>query len=152
MDWREAFPRQCPTLGVQSFINNGVRPSLIPLIMSYFEDRQMYVQWHGKESSMRQMPAGGPKGGTVRICSYLSQNNNNADCFKQNLRFMFVDNFTFLEMINWLNVGMASYIVRQQVPSNVPSSHYIIPAENLKTQKDLENINENLQFLTYKTF
>ena len=27
IDWNDAFPRQCPTLGIQSFIENGVRPS-----------------------------------------------------------------------------------------------------------------------------
>ena len=31
IDWNKAFPRQCPKLGVQSFIKNGVRPSLIPI-------------------------------------------------------------------------------------------------------------------------
>ena len=31
IDWNNAFPRQCPKLGVESFIRNGVRPSLIPL-------------------------------------------------------------------------------------------------------------------------
>ena len=60
----------------------------------------MYVQWHGLESTMRQMPGGGPQGGTFGIWSYLSQSNNNADCVQQDLRFKFVDDLTFLEMIN----------------------------------------------------
>ena len=34
IDWKKAFPMQCPTLGVQSFIKNGVRASLIPVIAS----------------------------------------------------------------------------------------------------------------------
>ena len=73
VDWKEAFSRQDPTLGVQSFINNGVRPSLIPVISSYFENRKMYVQWRGHESILRDMPGGGPQGGTFGIWSYLSQ-------------------------------------------------------------------------------
>ena len=94
VDWKEAFPRQCSTLGFQSFsvspagmesllggdgvgadqsfIDNRVRPSQI--IISYFEDRQMIVRWHGKESSMREMP-----GGIFGIWSYLRQSNNSAD-------------------------------------------------------------------------
>ena len=36
IDWKQAFPRQDPTLGVQSFINNGVRGTLIPLLVNYF--------------------------------------------------------------------------------------------------------------------
>ena len=36
VDWKQAFPRQCPKLGVESFLKNGVRPSLIPVLISYF--------------------------------------------------------------------------------------------------------------------
>ena len=38
IDWNKAFPRQCPQLGVQSFIKNGVRPSLIPILISFFQN------------------------------------------------------------------------------------------------------------------
>ena len=62
VDWKQAFPRQCPKLGVESFIQNGVRPSLIPLIISYFQDRKMKVKWHSKLSSTKDLPGGGPKG------------------------------------------------------------------------------------------
>ena len=40
-DWKEAFPRQCPKLGIEGIIKCGVRPSLIPLLISYFQDRTM---------------------------------------------------------------------------------------------------------------
>ena len=52
VDWKQAFPRQCPKLGVESFIKNGVRPSLIPLLISYFQGRRMKVKWHGKISTI----------------------------------------------------------------------------------------------------
>ena len=32
VDWAKAFPRLDSTLGIQSFIDNGVRASLIPII------------------------------------------------------------------------------------------------------------------------
>ena len=35
--FKQAFSRQCLTLGIKSFIKCGVRPSLIPLLMSFFE-------------------------------------------------------------------------------------------------------------------
>ena len=41
VDYRQAFCRQCPTLAIQSFIKNGVRPSLIPILISFFEKRRM---------------------------------------------------------------------------------------------------------------
>ena len=30
VDWKQAFDRQCPRLGIESFLRNGVRKSLIP--------------------------------------------------------------------------------------------------------------------------
>ena len=59
--------RQCPTLGIQSFIRNGVRPALIPILMSFFEGRQMFVKWHGIMSSIRNFEGGGPQGSTIGI-------------------------------------------------------------------------------------
>ena len=48
INWKQAFDRQCPTLGIQAFVeNNGVRKALVPLLVSYFEDRRMIVKWHG---------------------------------------------------------------------------------------------------------
>ena len=37
IDWSDAFPRQCPYLGIDSFIQCGVRPSLIPVLINYFQ-------------------------------------------------------------------------------------------------------------------
>ena len=36
VDWSKAFPRLDSTLGINSFIKNGVRASLIPIIASFF--------------------------------------------------------------------------------------------------------------------
>ena len=38
IDWKEAFDRQCPTLGVEAFLRCGVRPALIPNIINYFQN------------------------------------------------------------------------------------------------------------------
>ena len=79
-DWKEAFPRQCPKLGVEAFLKCGVRPSLIPLIISYLQDRTMVVRWHGETSSVRKLNGGGPQGATFGIWEYLGQSNDSADC------------------------------------------------------------------------
>ena len=72
IDWENAFPKQCPKLGIESFISNGVRPSLIPLLINYFQDRKMSVKWKGTISSLRQINGGGPQGATLGILEYLS--------------------------------------------------------------------------------
>ena len=142
VDWKEAFPRQCPKLGVQSFVTNGVRPSLIPVILSYFQGRRMQVKWHGKSSIVKELKGGGPQGSTFGIWEYLSQSNDNANCISESERFKFVDDLSFLEIINLLSVGIASYNVRAHVPSDVLVNNQVIPAKNLKTQGQLRVIND----------
>ena len=87
IDWKQAYSRQCHTLGVQSFMKNGVRPSLIPLLISYFEDREMRVKWHGKLSEPRKLPGGGAMGASLGNWEFLSQTNDNADRVPEDDRF-----------------------------------------------------------------
>ena len=98
IDWKQAFPRQCPKLGILSFIKNGVRPSLLPVLVSYFQDRQMSVKWRGCQSEPRVINGGGPAGATLGILEYLSQSNNCADSVDQSDRFRFIDDLSVLEI------------------------------------------------------
>ena len=142
VDWKQAFPRQCPKLGVESFIQNGVRPALIPLLMNYFQGRYMKVKWRNEFSTERELKGGGPQGSTFGIWEYLSQSNDKANCINESERFKFVDDLTFLEIIYLLNVGLATYNVKLHVPSDVPVHNQIIPAQHLKSQEHLVEINE----------
>ena len=142
VDWKQAFNRQCPKLGVESFIQNGVRPSLIPLMISYFQGRKMKVKWYGVVSAIRELYGGGPQGSTFGLWEYLSQSNDNADCVSESDRFKFVDDLSFLEIIHLLSVGIASYNIREHIPSNVATHNQVIPASNLKSQEQLTQINE----------
>ena len=142
IDWNSAFPRQCPVLGVQSFIKNGVRPSLIPLLVNYFQDRQMTVSWHGCQSTPRKINGGGPQGATLGILEYLSQSNNSADCVNEEDRFKFIDDLTILEIVNLLAIGLSSFNVKSQVPSDVLDNNQFIPPENLKSQEYLDEISQ----------
>ena len=140
IDWNSAFPRQCPKLGVQSFMDNGVRPSLLPLLVNYFQDRQMSVSWHGVQSSPRHINGGGPQGATLGILEYLSQSNKSADCVKLEDRFKFIDDLTILEIVNLLTVGLSSYNIKLQVPSDILENNQFIHPENLKSQDYLNEI------------
>ena len=127
VDWKQAFPRQCPKLGVEAFIKNGVRPSLIPLLISYFQDRKMKVKWHGRLSSSRDLNGGGPQGSTFGIWEYLAQSNDNCQWISEEDRFKFVDALSLLEIINLLNIGLASYNIHSHVSSEVPTHNQLIP-------------------------
>ena len=103
VDWKQAFPRQCPKLGVESFIRNGVRPALISVLINYFQNRKIKVKWHGHLSSERNLNGGGPQGSTFGLWEYLSQSNDNAECVDVDDRFKFVDDLSFLEIIYMLS-------------------------------------------------
>ena len=142
VDWKQAFQRQCPKLGVESFIKNGVRPALIPILVSYFQGRFMKVKWKNEYSSERELKGGGPQGGSLGIWEYLSQSNDNANCINESERFKFVDDLSFLEIIQLLTVGLATYNIKQHVPSNIPVHNQILKPEHLKSQQHLNVINE----------
>ena len=44
VDWSKAFENQSHKLGVNSFIKNGVRKSLIPLLVNFFSNRKLQVE------------------------------------------------------------------------------------------------------------
>ena len=92
--------------------------------------------------SERELNGGGPQGSSFGIWEYLSQSNDNAQCVEEKNRFKFVDDLSFIEIIYLLNEGIATYNIHAHVPSDIPTHNQVIPKENLKTQSQLDNINE----------
>ena len=102
-------------LEVEAFIECGVRPALIPMLISYLQDRKMVVKWHGETSSVRNLNGGGPQGATFGIWEYLAQSNSSAD-------------LTVLEKINLLIVGqviMPSHLSLMILLATIKSSELI---------------------------
>ena len=97
IDWKQAFPRQDPKLGIEPFLRCGFRPSLIPILIRYLEDRTQIVKWHGETSSARKVPGGGSQGAYFGNLEYLAQSNDNANYVPENSRYKFVDDLTVLE-------------------------------------------------------
>ena len=141
IDWKQAYSRQSHILGVQAFMRNGVRPSLIPLLISYFQSREIRIKWHNKLSKPRKMPGSGAMGSSIGNMEFDSQTNNNADCVPEKNRIKFVDDLSVLEIINLLNIGLASHNMKQQIPNDIPIHGQVIPNFNLKSQKYIEEIN-----------
>ena len=113
IDRKKAFQRQCPALGVQFWIQNGVRPALIMLLTDLFRDRVMSVRWHGVTSSERTLSGCGPQGSTLGLLEYLRQSYNNTENIPPDLKFKWLDDMTVLEVINLLTIGISSYHINQ---------------------------------------
>ena len=156
IDWKSAFDKQCHTKGVLSFIKNGVRKSLIPILISYFQNRKMAVKWNNEVSSPYPLPGGGAQGGQLGQIEYLSQTNDNVDFLDLSDKFKFIDDLSILEVINLAMCGITSYNFRQHVPSDIGTHGQYLPVENVQSQSHLNKVakwtQENLMTLnTNKT-
>ena len=101
----------------------------------------MAVKWHGCRSRRRNLPGGGPAGFTLGLLEYLNQSYDNVDTVSLDNRFKFVDDFTFLEIVNLLTACMSSFDMKSQVPNEITSQNQYISSSNLKSQQHLDNIN-----------
>ena len=142
VDWKQAFPRQCPKLGVDAFVACGVRPALIPMLLNYFQNCRLRVKWKGIYSNIRKLNGGGPQGSLFGILEYLAQSNDNADMVSPEDRYKFVDDLTTLEIINLLLIVISSYDLQAHVPSDKPVHNKYIKKENLISQKNFGLINK----------
>ena len=139
-DYKQAFSRQCHKLGVESFLRNGVRPSLIPLLVNYCQGRRCRIKWRGLMSSERPLPGSGAQGSVLGHIEYLSQTNNNADHIPTEDKWKWVDDLTSVEVINMITVGLSTYNFRNHVASDIPMHGQYVAAENLKTQKYINTL------------
>ena len=99
------------------------------------------MKWRGINSSPQRINGGGPQGATLGLLEYMSQTNNNADCVGPNERYKFVDDLTTLEIVNLLTIGLCSANIKHQVPNYLTDNNQFIHAEDLKSQKYLDEIN-----------
>ena len=142
IDWEAAFDRQCHRLGIMSFIENGVRKSLIPILISYFQDRKMAVKWNGQQSKPYPLPGGGAQGGQLGQIEYLSQSNKNTDFLTHEEKFKFIDDLSILEVLNLVMSGISTYNFKQHVASDIGTHWQYLPIENVKSQTYLDKIRE----------
>ena len=142
VDWSQAFDRMSHKIGVESFIANGVRPSLVPILISFFRNRRMKVKWNGELSSEYPLNGGGPQGGLLGILEYLSQTNKNTEFLSNEDKFKFIDDLSFLEIINLLIQGLKAYNVKSHVPSDININNQYLPSQDLSSQQSLEMISK----------
>ena len=134
VDWSQAFDRQSHTLGVQSFIDNGVRPALIPILVNFFQNRKMRVKWKGYLSTQRTLNGGGPQGGTLGIEEYLSQSNDNTIFLKEDEKFNYIDDLSMLDLVNLISIGIANYNFKSHVASDIGIDNKYLPPENIMSR------------------
>ena len=139
LDWSQAFDRQDPTIAIQKFIKLGVRPSLIPLLVSYLTDRRMKVKFNGESSDFLALVGGGPQGTLVGGLEYMAQSNDNADIVPPKDRFKFIDDLSILQLICFSGL-LLEYNFKEHVASDIGIGQLYLPASSYDTQPSLDYI------------
>ena len=139
VDWKNAFDRQDPTLAIIKFIKLGVRPSLIPLLASYLTDRKMKVKFNNEMSEFLSLIGGGPQGTLLGGIEYLVQSNENADNFKPEDRFKYIDDLSVLQLVCLAGL-LTDYNFQQHVASDVGVDQRFLPAEHYAIQNNLNSV------------
>ena len=57
-----------------------------------------------------------------------------------NLRYKWVDDLSILELINLITVGLSTYNVKEQVPSDIGVDQQYLPSENILTQSHVNTL------------
>ena len=141
IDWANAFDRQDPTLAIKRFIELGVRPSLIPILISYLDQRKMKVKFNGSESDTLSLIGGGPQGSLIGQIMYIVQSNDNANCVGPDERFKFIDDLSILEIVTLAGL-LKSYNFHDHVASDIGTDQLYLPATSYQTQENLDTISE----------
>ena len=139
IDWSNAFDRQDPTLAIKKFIKLGVRASLIPVLISYLQDRKMRVKFNGKLSTEHDLIGGGPQGTLLGLIEYLVQSNDAADCVDVNDRFKYIDDLSILEILS-ISGALTEFDCWQTVPSDIGIDQKYLPPESCATQGHIDQI------------
>ena len=143
VDWSPAFDCHPHKLGVQSFIKTGVRQSLIPILISFFQNRRMKVKWNKESNSTHILNGGGPQGELMGILEYLSQTNDNTNILDDDEKFKFIDDLSILEIINLISQGLASHNFKFQVEVDMNIEHnQYLPQSSIKSQNYLDKISD----------
>ena len=82
----------------------------------------------------------GPQGSNIGIIEYICQSNDNLEMVPESDKFKFIDDNTITDTVNLSSIGLASYNVKQHVPSNIATHNQIIDNVHLKSQDYMTKI------------
>ena len=78
----------------------GVRASIIPILVSYFQkNRKMIVKFGSSNSSQHDLPGAGPQGTLLGGIEYLVNSNDNADFIEDDKKIKYVDDLLIHEFV-----------------------------------------------------
>ena len=132
LDYSQAFERVSHQRGIHSFIQNNVRPSLIPVLISFFENRSIQVKWNGHFSETNKVNGGSAQGISAGgVLEYLSLTNGNLSFLEEEEAWKYINDSNFIEIINLTLAGLSSFDFKHQVPSDIATHDLFLSSEKI---------------------
>ena len=171
-DFSKAFNRQNHNILITKLSDMGVPGWLLKLVIAFLTNRKMSVKFKGKQSSVKNLPVGGPQGTLLALILFIilindigfeEQKNNTGELItcKRNLKTVneihlkFVDDLTLAEAINLPEKLVKVPASDRPQPDNYHArTGHVLPPLNSKIHKQLEKTKiyakENEMKLNYK--
>ena len=161
VDYSKAFNRQNHNILITKLSDMGVPAWLLKVVMGFLSNRKMKVRYNGKQSSIKDLPGGGPQGTLLGLLLFLvlindvgfqGQQNNAGELLtsRRNLRnaneihLKYVDDLTLAETINLPQKLIPVKNSDRILPDNFHSrTGHIFPVENSAVQQQLIQTNEH---------
>ena len=138
-DWAAAFDRGDPTKTTQKLISLKLRPSIVPLLISYMSGRTMSLKFNQVESSLYQLCGGFPQGSKIGQDCYLGASNDAAEYVSEEDRFKYIDDLQVLELLMLAGI-LTDYNVYLHVPSDIPVDHKFLSGAGTNIQSHLDQL------------
>ena len=117
----------------------GLRPSLVPVILDFLEDRSMVVKFNSAISKWYDLVGGSPQGSWNGQNSYIVSSDDNADGVPQDDQYKYCDDLSILELV-MLGSLLTEYNFYEHVASDVGIDQKFLSPQHLSTQYNLDQI------------
>ena len=138
----------------------GVPGWLLKVVIAFLQDRQMLVNYKGKQSTIKSLPGGGPQGTLLALLLFIvlindvgfeGQNNNAGEIItsKRNMKIAneihlkYVDDLTLAEAINLPEQLVSVPVSQRPLPDSYHArTGHALPMGNSKVVKQLMKTKE----------
>ena len=138
-DWAAAFDRGDPTKTTSKLIRLKLRPSVVPLVISYMSGRSMSVKFNQSESGIYSLCGGFPQGSKIGQDCYQGASNDAADHVDMEDRFRYVDDLQILDLIMLTGI-LYDYDIYNHVASDIPLDHQFLNPADTQVQSQLDQL------------
>ena len=102
----------------------------------------MVVHWNNATSDSFELPGSTAQGSTYGCLEFIAISNDNTQFAQDDEAYKFMDDCTLLTVVNLVGAGLATYNVRNHVPSHIPVHNQFINSDNLQAQEYLNQVDK----------